>query len=554
MLRCRPFVVFRNPIFAVKDNHMIPIVEFKKILGRDFVFDDDETLSKYERATLPKGTRAAAVLMPENDGEIQKIVKIANGEGLKLYPISRGRNWGYGSACPVGDGQIILDLSRMNRILHVDETLAYAVIEPGVTQIQLVSYLKENDLPLWLDCTGSGPDASIVGNTLERGFGHTPYGDHLLHTCGMEIILGDGRTLKTGFGHFHNSQATQAFKYGIGPYMDGLFTQSNFGIVTRLGIWLMPEPEAVNMFYCAVPKEEDLSPVVEALRPLKLNGQVKSLIHIGNDLRVISSFNQYPWEQAKHQTPLSDDLRDLFCKKGKFGAWNVSGAIYGSKGQVRITRRELKKALGHLGKINFIGDRGVNMVNRLSKVLDRFSILQELNTRFKSLDKVYGLLKGQPTDAFLFGSLWRVKRPMEGQAISNPLDYNAGMMWIGPIMPMTGQAAQTLNAAVKPVFDKYAFEPLMTISLITERAMVCIITISYDRENLEETQRAEQCYNEFFDLIMSMGYIPYRTNIHSMKKLADHSETFWQVTKDIKSALDPNGIISPGRYQPLDPT
>ena len=69
----------------------------------------------------------------------------------------------------------------------------------------------------------------------------------------------------------------------------------------------------------------DLSKVVDALRPLKLNGQIKSLIHIGNDIRVISSFNRYPWEMANHKTPLSDDLRGIFCRNGGFGAWNISG-------------------------------------------------------------------------------------------------------------------------------------------------------------------------------------------------------------------------------------
>ena len=111
---------------------------------------------------------------------------------------------------------------------------------------------------LWLDCTGSGPEASILGNTLERGFGHTPYGDHFLNSCGMEVILGDGRQLNTGFGHYAGAQTTYTFKYGIGPFIDGLFTQSNFGIVTKLGIWLMPEPEMCKMFYCTVPKNEDL--------------------------------------------------------------------------------------------------------------------------------------------------------------------------------------------------------------------------------------------------------------------------------------------------------
>ena len=189
---------------------------------------------------------------------------------LNSIPLVEVKTGGYGSACPVMKQQIIVDLSRMNRILEINEKLAYAVIEPGVTQIQFFNYLKEKKLPLWLDCTGSGPEASIMGNTLDRGFGHTPYGDHFLNSCGMEVILGDGRQLNTGFGHYEGAQATHTFKYGIGPFIDGLFTQSNFGIVTKLGIWLMPEPEVCKMFYCGVPNDEDLSKVCGGAETLKI--------------------------------------------------------------------------------------------------------------------------------------------------------------------------------------------------------------------------------------------------------------------------------------------
>ena len=525
--------------------------KIEQIVGSEFIFIDDNTLNQYSRTTLAQDVKSLAVIKPANKTEIIKIVQTANEFNLKLYSISRGKNWGYGSACPVMKQQIIVDLSRMNRILEINEKLAYAVIEPGVTQIQFFNYLKEKKLPLWLDCTGSGPEASIMGNTLDRGFGHTPYGDHFLNSCGMEVILGDGRQLNTGFGHYQGAQATHTFKYGIGPFIDGLFTQSNFGIVTKLGIWLMPEPEVCKMFYCGVPNDEDLSKVVEALRPLKLNGQIKSLIHIGNDLRVISSFNQYPWEMANHDTPLSDDLRELFCRKGGFGAWNISGAVYGSKAQVKITIKDIKRALKGLGKIQIVGDGTVKFLKKVSGIFDQFNILPEINTKLKSLDKVYGLLKGTPTDAFLFGTLWRVKGGLKTDSI-DPLDHNAGMMWISPILPMTGKAARHLINIVNPIFERYGFEPLITVSLLTERTMVSVTTISFDRKDRSETEKAQRCYDELFNQLIEAGYPPYRTNIFTMQKLAKGSTGFWDVIRSIKDALDPNGIIAPGRYQPLD--
>ena len=103
---------------------------------------------------------------------------------------------------------MIVDLSRMNRILEVNTELAYAVVEPGVTQGQFYQYLQRNRIPLWMDVTGAPTDASLVGNILERGFGHSPYGDHFLSACGMEVVLADGRILRTGFGHYEQGAVT----------------------------------------------------------------------------------------------------------------------------------------------------------------------------------------------------------------------------------------------------------------------------------------------------------------------------------------------------------
>ena len=53
------------------------------------------------------------------------------------------------------------------------------------------------------------------------------------------------------------------YKYGFGPLVDGLFSQSNFGIVTRIGLWLMPAPEAYRDGRVNVPRHDDLVPFME---------------------------------------------------------------------------------------------------------------------------------------------------------------------------------------------------------------------------------------------------------------------------------------------------
>ncbi|GAB6060224.1 FAD-binding oxidoreductase [Desulfonatronum parangueonense] len=523
---------------------------WQALLGPERARRDQDVISLYSRCTLPAGTTPLGVVYPHTTREVQEIVAIARRTGISLYPISRGKNWGYGDACAVTSGQVIMDLAGMNRILEVNRELAYAVIEPGVTQKQLYDYLQSRNLPLWFDCTGSGPEASIVGNTLERGFGHTPYGDHFYHSCGMEVVLGDGRVLRTGYGHYREAKATHVFKWAIGPYLDGLFTQSNLGIVTQMGIWLMPRPECFNMFFLSMPKDDDLPRMVEALRPLKLRGQVKSLVHIGNDLRIISSFQRYPWNQAEGKTPLPEELRRSMREKGGFGAWNVSGATYGSKSEVRVTRQEIRKALRPLGRVRFIGTTSLSLARNLLGMLQRRGWLKEWQVKLGALIKVGGLLQGQPTDAFLYGTLWRISGREEPTSL-DPLENNAGLLWISPIMPMTGTAAADLVRKLSPIFLEYGFEPLITVSLITERAMVAVSTIAYNRDDPEETTRALACYETLFDTVMRAGYIPYRTSIASMPHLARESDVFWEVVHDLKKALDPDMTIARGRYDPF---
>ena len=172
---------------------------------------------------------------------------------------------------PYRDGTLILVLERMNRIIEVNQELAYAVIEPGVTQQQLNDYLKSNNIPLWSDCTDSTPQGSIIGNALERGVGYTRHWDHFGHLCGLEVIMANGEPLRTGGGPAH-SLTWHTHKWGTGPFIDGLFSQSNFGIVVKSGIWLMPAPEAFNCFICELCDEAKLPQMVDALRRLALKG------------------------------------------------------------------------------------------------------------------------------------------------------------------------------------------------------------------------------------------------------------------------------------------
>jgi 4-cresol dehydrogenase (hydroxylating) len=225
------------------------LAEWVDVLGPDHVITERPALTACETATFATSQRVFAVLRPSSREEVQQLVHIANRHGVPLYPISSGFNWGYGSRVPPVDGCAIVDLRRMNRILDFSEELAYVTVEPGVTQGQLFEFLRQHGSRLWLDATGSTPHSSLIGNTMERGFGHTPYGDHFANSCGLEVVLPNGDCVETGFSRFQNARTGPLYRWGFGPTIDGLFSQSNLGIVTRMSIWLMPAPEYFQAYF-----------------------------------------------------------------------------------------------------------------------------------------------------------------------------------------------------------------------------------------------------------------------------------------------------------------
>lgn len=486
-----------------------------------------------------------ARIQPSCLADVQLAVRAAADSGVALHPISRGCNWGYGAASPPVDGQAVLDLSSMNRILEVNQELGYAVIEPGVSQGQLSEHLAENFPEWWLDATGAGPNASVVGNTMDRGFGHTPNGDHLATVAGLEVVLGDGRVIDTGFGHWPGAKAKHVYRYGIGPFLDGMFSQGSFGVVTKLTIWLVPKPDVFSAFLFRLPNDTDLDVVIEKLAPLRREGTIKSALHIANDLRVLSARTRYPWDLVDGTTPLDESARAKLRKRYGSGVWNGLGAIQGPKRVVKAAQKEIRKAMKPYSVI-FLDDTRLKLARRIGIGLKRVGI-DFVDEQVKLIDPVVDLLKGKPNREHLKGTAWRVRGEIEDDA-QDPLTLNAGLMWVSPITPMTGRDARGCLDVLEPIYRKHGFDPLVTFTMINERAMVCVTNIAFDRRLPEECAAAKACYGELMTSLKDVGYLPYRSSPSAMEYLVDEDDTFWHVVEDLKKALDPAGIISPGRY------
>ncbi len=527
------------------------------VVGAAHLLADDATRERYARSTAARPVRPLAVARPASAAEVAQLVKIAAVAGLAVYPVSTGKNWGYGDSCALGAGQVILDLSRMNRIVHVDRELAYAVIEPGVTQRQLSDFLRDNGYPLWADCTGAGPDTSYIGNIMERGFGHSPYGNRLQHVAGMQVVLASGELLETGFGHYRQARATHLFPYGVGPFLDGLFTQSNMGIVTRLGIWLMPRSPCVNHFLCSVPSHADIAAVVDALRPLRLDGTLRSILHIGNDMRVFSGGGVFPRVAVPEGARLPASLREQMRSQGGVGAWTVSGALYGSHAQVALARAALRRALrGTAARSTFVSERSLRIGALAARLLGETAIGRRLRARVALGTSLFAMNRGVPDGRFLAGAYWRRRTglPAGFPLRADPARDGCGLLWVSPVLPLRGEDMLEVYALAEPLFDKYGFDLFATFSMINERSLGGVLTIAYDRDDPGETARAKACHDQLFEVLFDAGYIPYRVGNHAMGRLDPEGDSYWRTVAAIKAALDPAGVLAPGRYQPGVPS
>lgn len=493
------------------------IAEIRKIVGANMVFTDHEgDLRGYldhMSAVAPETRMPSAAIAPADVAEIQGVLQIANRYKLPLWTYGNGKNFAYGGPAPKQAGYLVLDLKRMNRILEVNEEFGYCVVEPGVSYFQLYQHIQQKGYRLWIDCAAPGW-GGVIGNAHEHGAGYTPYADHFLFSCGMEILLADGTLLRTGMGALPGSNTWQLFKYGYGPHVDGLFTQGNFGITTKQGFWLMHEPPAYKPFMITYEKEEDIAAIMEICRPLKLNMVVPSglvIEHISYSASV-QRLRKDLWDKPEI---IPTSRWQEIAKEMDLGMWNLYGALYGMPDNVEMTWQMVQGALTSVpGARAFLqGDRPADDAG--------------WNYRVK-------LMRGEP----------------------NMTEFNL-VNWAGgghlnftPMAAMTGKNAWDMFVLFRDLLNRHGFDMICEeVSMF--RTMITLTMIMFDPRDEDARRRADACSRELIAIAKEHGYGELKANLTYMDAIADMYDgqdgALRKVNQRIKDALDPNGILSPGK-------
>ncbi|MDT4329666.1 MULTISPECIES: FAD-binding oxidoreductase [Methylomonas] len=530
------------------DTFAIALTRFQQAIGADRVNADSDMLDIVTSDCSMLRRRIIATLELSSASDVCEVVRIANEHRISLYPFSTGRNWGYGSKNPVQDCSVLVDLSHMTQIIDFDDETGLVTIEPGVTQRQLDAFLRAHGHPYIVPVTGGGPDCSLVGNALERGYGITPYADHFSAVMSLEAVLPNGEIYRSMMEGLGGVEIDKAFKYGMGPYCDGLFSQGNFGIVTKMTIALAPKPERVEAFFFGVKKSDDLELAVEKVRQvLREVGAVTGSINLMNGHRMLSMSEPYPKDRLGENGMIPDAVLKKLMRRNLFMEWTGVGAIYGNKKVVKAVKGEICKILGPVAKrLVFFTPKKARFLFKLASAIPIFRDSQIVKG-LASVNKSMQIFAGEPSEIALPLAYWRSGvMPADGTPMNPDVD-GCGLIWYSPLLPMKPSLTRAYVDMVTKICVKHKIEPLITLTSISDRCWDSTIPILFDRQNSEEVARAHACYHELLDTGIALGFIPYRLGIQSMSLPSEKNAvpSFLQV---VKKAVDPSNIMAPGRY------
>lgn len=522
---------------------------WRQALGAAFVVTDGAALAAAAAATYATTQRVPAILRPGCREEAQACVRIANEYGVPLYPVSTGKNWGYGSRVPVADGCVLLDLGRLNRIVDFDERLGYLTVEPGVTFRQAFAFLRERQSSLLLSVTGGSPDSSLIGHAVERGIGGGKYADRLSAACDFEVVLPSGASIRTGFGRFENAAAARVYRWGVGPSVDGLFAQSNLGIVTEMTFWLQPCPERLQVVFYRLDHDSRLWPLVDALQGLAMQGLVAPPLTVFNDLRLLSVPAQYPWREAGSRTPLPEELRLAMRRSSplgvEIGAWHgelsfFAGSADEARARLGLVESALRPLVDSWAVVEASRPDLMGLLERPGEPLRGQSAASLLHL---------GLLKrhlGIPQSIVLRQLYWRKKAPPPMDV--DPDRDRCGVIWVSPVVPFVSTDVRKAVEMIASLTEDAGFEPFITLQCTSERSVTLVASLHYDRDVPGEDERALRWHRLLMRRLADAGYYPYRESTLALAEDQVATGAYEDVLLALKRALDPKGILAPGRY------
>jgi 4-cresol dehydrogenase (hydroxylating) len=498
------------------------LARFRAALGEDAVFTEQADRDEYRDPYWFKDDRtydSSAVLYPSTTEQVQAVVRIADEFEIPIWTSSQGRNNGYGGPSPRVRGSVLVSLRRMNRVLEINHELAYAVVEPGVTWMDLHAALKESgneDLMVSVPDLGWG---SVIGNSLDSGVTYLPLGMDFQAPTGMEVVLADGELLRTGMGGLPDSKAWHVYKRGLGPVLDPLFVQSNYGIVTRMGYWLMRRPEAYAPLFVTVPQDSQLEQAIDILRELRLDGVIRGVPVMQNTLTLSSHFPELLGKMQGGAATFSDEQLQQLADESGVGRWGMRTAVWGDGPVVAHHVQRIKDAWSAI--------EGSRVDHHRTYARDEWDQIEHF------VDKVQA---GIPSLDML-----------------DSLPENMGHIGFSPAVPLVGRnVREVVDFMERIVVEQSGANFVAGICVGSERSALIVSGMAFDTTNEAEVKRAYDTVKSMVVEAGKRGYGEYRAHLDFMDLASDqysfNDHSYRRFCEKIKDAVDPKGILAPGRH------
>ncbi|HJX12024.1 MAG TPA: FAD-binding oxidoreductase [Dehalococcoidales bacterium] len=465
--------------------------ELEKIVGARYVSTNPADLYIYSQdMTQAEPGWPDAVALPKTVGEIQAIVKLANREKVPVIPYLAGGNIG-GLTIPLRGG-ITLDLKRMDRILEVNDTDMYAVIEPGVTFGHMKACLEKHHPHFVYTYAFSPPSTGVMTNALLQGLDSLSYryGAASSWVTGLEVVLPTGELVKIGSCAVSDGWQSLAPL----PELAGLFLgwQGTTGIITKMAVSLWPKPKhSVQMTFLFM-DFEGADKALKALARTRVPDDIISLSFAwaGQEAFVAQSHEKISPYPALPRKP--DDPEII-----------VSVEITGN------TREELDAKVGVIEEVARQELKGVRMV---------------------------GPQSAPSTSAFF---------PMQMLGV---LSSGGGLTWVGSYGPMSHWLEAIKEGCA--LQDKHGFTRTSYSRVMNEGHFVGLRwLLPYDKGDPVLVEKIKALCRDQMEMIIRHGFIPYKTPVSAIRQLEARADPEWtKLHRRVKEMLDPNNILNPGRW------
>jgi len=315
--------------------------------------------------------------------------------------------------------------------------------------------------------------------------------------AGLEVMLGDGDMIRTGQWGISNSPSAFISQYTYGPSLEGLFVQSNLGVVTKMSIWLTPQPSAYMSCSFSFPAFEDLEVLVDSFGEFRRDGLITSCVWVSGLIEglCVSGRRQDFW---KGEGPIPDGRMDELQKELGMWQWTARWGLYGPKRVIQAQFDEIKEVMakkapmGQATGVLFLGENGEGV--------DAPAIPPEHGAMFVGVPSMWSLPLIN----------WTVPRNVEGRPAHG--DY-------APVIPSSGKMVLEWMKACKPICEANGLE-LMGDFFMHERHIVMMNMFSWNQDDPEQQKNINKLWYGMYEEAKKRGFGMYRVHVQHMGRPA----------------------------------